>query len=221
MHVLLVGAVKGIHAAVSHAAAAAVGTVSVLTLAQLADATAKCQLEEMDGRDDVPVDFESFARSARPHLKIMVRPILARVAPDQVEDVVQVTLVVVWRHWEELNKPYRYAVVIARRLAARYAYEQYEHRKRTARLAAAQEDLPAGRAARETDAVPLKVDLDRAISRLPERQRAVLQMHLEDMSYSEIAQLLNISPGTVANHIRQVRAKLRDLLGERPGDHHD
>lgn len=67
----------------------------------------------------------------------------------------------------------------------------------------------------------LRVDLDPAISGLPDRQRAVLQMHLEDMSYSEIADLLNISPGTVANHIRQVRAKLRDLLSERPGDHHD
>jgi RNA polymerase sigma factor (sigma-70 family) len=206
---LLVGPVKVLHAAV-------VGTISTLTLAQLADARAKRQLEEMDGRDDAPVDFELFVRPARPHLELMVRPILARAAPDQVEDVVQVTLV--WRHWEELDKPYRYAARTARRLAARYAYE---HRRRTARTSDAPEDLPAGRAIRETDAVALRVDLDRAISGLPDRQRAVLQMHLEDMSYSEIADLLNISPGTVANHIRQVRAKLRDLLSERPGDHHD
>lgn len=85
---LLVGPVKVLHAAV-------VGTISTLTLAQLADARAKRQPEEMDGRDDAPVDFELFVRSARPHLELMVRPILARAAPDQVEDVVQVTLVVV------------------------------------------------------------------------------------------------------------------------------
>ena len=55
-------------------------------------------------------------------------------------------------------------------------------------------------------------DLDRAISRLPGEQRAVLLLvTLEDMSYDEVARTLGIPIGTVMSRLSRAREKLRAI----------
>ena len=56
-------------------------------------------------------------------------------------------------------------------------------------------------------------DLDRAISRLPAEQRAVLLLvTLEEMSYEDVARTLSIPIGTVMSRLSRAREKLRALM---------
>lgn len=66
--------------------------------------------------------------------------------------------------------------------------------------------------AAQGDALAVR-DLDRAIARLPEEQRAVLLLvSLEDMSYEETAQTLAIPIGTVMSRLSRAREKLRAMM---------
>ena len=69
----------------------------------------------------------------------------------------------------------------------------------------------------QTDALLVR-DLERAVSRLPVDQRAVLLLvTLEDMSYEEVARTLGIPIGTVMSRLSRAREKLRAMmLGQSP-----
>jgi RNA polymerase sigma-70 factor (sigma-E family) len=59
-----------------------------------------------------------------------------------------------------------------------------------------------------------------AIKRLPVRQRAVLVLHyFEDLDYSAIAELMNISAGTARSQCLRARAALREALPTTVGAH--
>jgi len=76
-----------------------------------------------------------------------------------------------------------------------------------------EEDMPelAQRAA-QGDALLVR-DLDRAISRLPDEQRAVLLLvTLEEMSYDTVARTLEIPIGTVMSRLSRAREKLRAMM---------
>jgi RNA polymerase sigma-70 factor (ECF subfamily) len=61
----------------------------------------------------------------------------------------------------------------------------------------------------------LRRDLDRALARLPEDQRAIFVLRVnEELSYNEIGELLHIPVGTVMSRLNRAREKLRDLLKE-------
>ncbi|HEX6297826.1 MAG TPA: sigma-70 family RNA polymerase sigma factor [Burkholderiales bacterium] len=56
-------------------------------------------------------------------------------------------------------------------------------------------------------------DLDRAIARLPEEQRAVLLLvTLEEMSYDQVSRALGIPIGTVMSRLSRAREKLRAMM---------
>ena len=56
-------------------------------------------------------------------------------------------------------------------------------------------------------------DLDRAIARLPDEQRAVLLLvTLEEMSYDQVAHALGIPIGTVMSRLSRAREKLRAMM---------
>jgi RNA polymerase sigma-70 factor (ECF subfamily) len=66
--------------------------------------------------------------------------------------------------------------------------------------------------ASQGDALSVR-DLDRALARLPEEQRAVLLLvTLEEMSYEETAQTLAIPIGTVMSRLSRAREKLRAMM---------
>jgi RNA polymerase sigma-70 factor (ECF subfamily) len=76
----------------------------------------------------------------------------------------------------------------------------------------AQAEAPAGGSAdpgRGTDLM----DLDRALARLPDDQRAVLLLvGLEQFSYQEAADVLAVPIGTVMSRLHRGRERLRELL---------
>ena len=60
-------------------------------------------------------------------------------------------------------------------------------------------------------------DLDAAIRRLPPDQREVLLLvALEDMSYAEAAETLEVPIGTVMSRLARAREKLRAMLSGLP-----
>lgn len=59
-----------------------------------------------------------------------------------------------------------------------------------------------------------RLDIDTALARLPEEFRAVIVLRDQlGMDYAEIAETLDLAPGTVRSRIARGRARLAELLG--------
>ena len=71
---------------------------------------------------------------------------------------------------------------------------------------------PAARAPSVPTAIS-RLDLDRAIAKLPEGCRAVFLLHdVEGFDHSEVAAVLGISEGTSKSQVHKARVKLRAML---------
>jgi RNA polymerase sigma-70 factor (ECF subfamily) len=80
------------------------------------------------------------------------------------------------------------------------------------------DDLPeVSQRPRQVDALELR-DLDRALQRLPLKQREVLLLiGVEELSYEEVSTVLDIPVGTVMSRLSRARAQLRvELQGHAP-----
>jgi RNA polymerase sigma-70 factor, ECF subfamily len=72
----------------------------------------------------------------------------------------------------------------------------------------------AGGAAGIEGLVADRLDVDAALSRLPEEFRAAVVLRdLCDLEYAEIADILAVPPGTVRSRIARGRGQLADLMG--------
>lgn len=101
----------------------------------------------------------------------------------------------------------------------RISYNVYlNHRTRTRSYASLPEDYDA-RAAAPDDALSaprsdLRRDLQAAIGELPERYRAVIVLYyLQEVSYPEIAEILELPLGTVKTHLHRAKRMLRSHMG--------
>jgi len=101
----------------------------------------------------------------------------------------------------------------------RISYNVYlNHRTRSRSFAALPEDYDV-RAAAPEDALSapradLRRDLEAAIAELPERYRAVIVLYyLQDVSYPEIAEILELPLGTVKTHLHRAKRLLRRHMG--------
>lgn len=62
----------------------------------------------------------------------------------------------------------------------------------------------------------LRIDLERAIQRLPDEYRIVLVLHdVEGMKHRDIAERLEIPIGTTKSQLSRARQKMRELLSEK------
>jgi RNA polymerase sigma-70 factor, ECF subfamily len=86
-------------------------------------------------------------------------------------------------------------------------------RSRIRRQHEALETEPAVEAAPEPDWLEIR-DLEAALARLPEEQRAVvLLVGLEQFTYEETARVLGVPTGTVMSRLSRARERLRLMLG--------
>ena len=140
------------------------------------------------GRDD----FEGFAIEAAPRLR---RALLGSVGVDAVEDAVAEALAYGFEHWarvREMDNPVGYLYRVGR--------SRSRSRRRAVRLF------------REPSVVIPEVEdgLVESLLRLPEPQRvAVWLVHGCGWSHRETADVLDVSPSTVATHIARGLQRLR------------
>jgi RNA polymerase sigma-70 factor, ECF subfamily len=76
-------------------------------------------------------------------------------------------------------------------------------------------DMPATTASpeRAAETSALRIRLNAAMNALPERQRLIVQLaELEGLNSAEIADVLDVSAGTVRWHLHQARQNLRAVL---------
>jgi RNA polymerase sigma-70 factor (ECF subfamily) len=72
----------------------------------------------------------------------------------------------------------------------------------------------AAEATSVNDQIP-DIDLARAIGALPARQRAAVALfYLEDLALDDVADVLQVSPSTVKQHLHRARARLAKILAE-------
>ncbi len=76
-------------------------------------------------------------------------------------------------------------------------------------------ELPDERAdpERELSRIELRREIDYAVSKLsPEHREVFILREVDDLSYGEIAQLLEVEEGTVKSRLSRARKNLRDIL---------
>ncbi|HEX8003196.1 MAG TPA: SigE family RNA polymerase sigma factor [Mycobacteriales bacterium] len=121
------------------------------------------------------------------------------------EDLLQNTLIRVWRHWprvRDAEDPDRYV----RRILVNVHRSAPLGRRRELPLP----DRDRAGDGDATDAVDARLTIEDALRRLPARQRAVVALRfLEQRSERETAELMGCSVGTVKSHSARALAALR------------
>jgi len=159
--------------------------------------------------------FRELYRRHTPALYQLVLRMLGGVASDA-EDVVQETWIRAVRQlskfrWESSLRTWVTAIGLnlAREVLRKRA------RSRTEEL----DDHPglSTRPVRDAD----RIDLERAIARLPNGYRAVLVLHdVEGFTHEEISRQLGIAVGTSKSQLFDARRAIRSLLQSQPEAHH-
>ncbi|NJD20962.1 MAG: sigma-70 family RNA polymerase sigma factor [Gemmatimonadetes bacterium] len=129
--------------------------------------------------------------------------------PEDAEDVLQETFLEVCRSlgtWRGEGSLWGWI----RQVAASKALMRYRREKLRAT-----EVLVDDVAERVGEDVPLRMDLEAALARLPERSRAVVWLHdVEGMTHEEIAELMGMTASFSKSQLARAHQKLRVWLGE-------
>lgn len=141
--------------------------------------------------------FTRFFRETEPRLR---RALIAAVGAEQGREAASEALAYAWEHWErigDMENPAGYVYRVGRSRAGRFANRGGEFPE------------PG-----DDDRLPwVEPGLPEALQQLTERQRtAVMLLHGQDWTLSEIGRLLSISPGSVNKHAERGLAKLRAAL---------
>jgi RNA polymerase sigma-70 factor (ECF subfamily) len=138
------------------------------------------------------------------------------VPQEEAEDIVQNAFLYIWNHRDRIDpdqslRAYLFRIGYTRAL---------NHRRDTAKFDDATEPQDAASSDRrtpESDAMAADVrrQIDAAIAELPDRRRAVFELCvLQDLTYREAADALDITRKTVENHMRLALRDLREALDD-------
>jgi RNA polymerase sigma-70 factor (ECF subfamily) len=129
--------------------------------------------------------------------------------PEDAEDVLQETFLEVCRSlgsWRGEGSLWGWI----RTIAANKALMRYRREKVRETDALEEDAVLAGR-----EDVPLRLDLEAALERLPERSRAVVWLHdVEGYTHEEIAELMGMTASFSKSQLARAHEKLRRWLGE-------
>lgn len=135
---------------------------------------------------------------------------------DMARDLIQETFVQVWQRrsrWASKGSPRAYLFCITRNLVID---ERRRRKVRSRWLLRNRHNEPRRPAtpADDLDAVRLWEAYQRALAKLPERRReAFLLVYVQGLSHVEVAEVMQVSPQTVANQIVSAVRQLRESLG--------
>jgi RNA polymerase sigma-70 factor (ECF subfamily) len=161
-------------------------------------------------------DNAAFAELVRRH-QGKVRGLLLRLTgnPTLADDLAQEVFLRAYRGLVGFEGRSRFSTWVYR-----IAYNVFlNHRTRSKELAALPQGFESSAAAPDNELSPgrfdMRSDLAAAITELPERYRMVVTLYyLEDVSYPEIAEVLDLPLGTVKTHLHRAKKLLRDHLAE-------
>ena len=137
------------------------------------------------------------------------------------EDVAQEVFVRVFKHLRGFRTGQEFGAWLYR-VAVNAAHD---HRGRVRRRARGEAPWDAGEGRQDPGPGPeeaafqqeLRDELDRALERLSERERAIFVLReIEGLESREVARALGITAITVRRHLSRARKRLREILGERP-----
>jgi RNA polymerase sigma-70 factor (ECF subfamily) len=161
-------------------------------------------------------DREAFRRFYERHHEALFRYLRRRgVATDVAQDLVQKAFLYVWEHRGRIDPGQS-----LRGYLFRIGYTRMLNHVRDAPphdAAAAPDDQAASAPSPAAEAAhrDLKEALEAAIEHLPERRRAVFELcFVEDLTYREAAEALDISPKTVENQMHRAFRALRESLAD-------
>ena len=154
-----------------------------------------------------PAGFDDFFRF---NYRDLVRWVRVASSADQAmaEDVAQETMLIVYRHWRDIDQPRQYAFKVAGRVASKAV-------RRELALRGLGENLEPGEVSSTgiPDLAVVRHDIDQMLRSLPLRQRQVAFLHW-GLGYSttEAAAILDVSPSSVRSHLHEARHRLQRAL---------
>lgn len=161
------------------------------------------------GPGDGAADFEHLVA---PHWSAMHRLAGRLAPPDHRDDLLQDALTAAWRRREKFDPARGTAQAWLLAIVAEHARKRWRVRALPTTELGSDSDSALGTV---RDSPDVDLDLDRAIRRLPLRQRlAVTLYYLFDYPVSEVAAVMGCSEGTVKSTLSDARTKLRDHLGD-------
>ena len=135
--------------------------------------------------------------------------------PDDALDATQEALIAIARKVHQFDGRARFSTW-AYRVATNAALDEARRRNRRPVPAETLPERAGAGAERVDESVADRLDIDAALSTLSLEYRAAVALRdLVGMDYAEIAEVLELAPGTVRSRISRGRAALADALGNR------
>ncbi|MEA4943335.1 MAG: RNA polymerase sigma factor [Propionicimonas sp.] len=138
---------------------------------------------------------------------------LAARSPNDADDILQDALAAAWRKRDQFDP----ARGTARNwLLAITADQRWKAGRAAARLFSHRTTAPPDWVTAEpVDPRGVRLDVERAIRRLPSRQRLAVDLYyFLGLGVADVADVMRCSPGTVKSTLADARTRLRGLLGE-------
>ena len=168
------------------------------------DASDSALIGRFLGGDEVA--FRALYRRHTPRLRMIVLRLLGASRRDEVDDVVQETWLAGCRGLHRYTGDAKFSSWLTT-IGIRAAYARFGRAGETELF----DELPAP----EGPGPGAAVDLDRALSHLPDHQRVVVVLHdIEGFTHQEIARHLGMAVGTSKATLSRARAVLRRLLND-------
>ena len=159
----------------------------------------------VQGAQDGDVEaFEKVVKSTEDYARKLAYPI---VGPDHCEDVLQESYLLAFRKLGQLKKPEVFLSWFCRLVL----HAAYRHKKKNPHVNA----LPEDQAGEEmTEPLLSSMVLRKALDRLKPKEKELLVLReLLQLSYDEIAHVLQLPVGTVRSRLHKSRKRLEDELG--------
>ena len=166
------------------------------------------------------MDFETLLAGERPRLVRLCAWFSGR--SEAAEDLAQETLIAAWksrRQLQSLEKLKPWTAAIARNICLNWSRRHYREQSRLLYSIDSNEDSFESELQNETS-LELELDryelgklLDQALALLPhETAQMLVEHYIEETSQAEIAQMMNINPGTVAVRLQRGKLTLKKLF---------
>lgn len=165
--------------------------------------------------------FESLWTLLEPPLLRFVRRLIG--AEQEAEDIVQETLMALYLHLNQIDPPEKLRPYVFR-IARNRCYDLLRRDGRYEQIDLPDDDIPVSvrvsfsgqSVVPPDDAVHwllLHLEVKEAMEKLPDLQRQALVLYAEeDMSYTEIAEIMGVTVGTIKSRIFHAKQTLRRLL---------